>query len=119
MRRRLHLWSFLFVGAGVAFTLADWNRTTAWWLLVGGLVFAVAALLIERRERRHGHSRAGHTTAGAILTVGDPLMRRLLWVWAVVLVGAGAGFAFTGWNRELAPALLLTGILYAVLLIKR
>ena len=46
-------------------------------------------------------------------------MRRFLWVWAVVLVGAGAVFAFTGWNREFAPVLLLVGILYAALLIKR
>ena len=46
-------------------------------------------------------------------------MRRLFWIWAVVLVGAGAAFAFTGWHREFAPVLLLAGILYAVLLLRR
>ena len=46
-------------------------------------------------------------------------MRRLYWIWAVVLVGASAALAFTGWYRELAPALLLAGVLYTVLLIRR
>ena len=46
-------------------------------------------------------------------------MRRLLWPWAVIFVGAGAFFAFTGWHREIAPALLLVGLMYAVLLLRR
>ena len=52
LRRRLRLWAVLFVGMGVAFTLADGNRATAIWLLVSGLVFAVVALLADRSDRR-------------------------------------------------------------------
>ena len=52
MRDRLRLWAALFVSVGVAYTLPDGNRATAIWLLVSGLVFAVAALLLEWRERR-------------------------------------------------------------------
>jgi hypothetical protein len=46
-------------------------------------------------------------------------MQRLLWAWAVAFVGTGALFAFSGWNREFAPGLLLIGLLYAVLLLRR
>ena len=53
------------------------------------------------------------------MSVAGPSMRRLLWLGAVVFVGAGALFVFTGWHRDVAPAFLLVGILYAILLFKR
>ena len=52
MRHRLRLWAVLFVGMGVVFTIMDGNQTTAIWLLLSGLVFAVAALLADRRGQR-------------------------------------------------------------------
>ena len=42
---------------------------------------------------------------------------RLVWVAAVLFVGAGALMAFTGWNRGAAPGLLLAGILFAAVLL--
>ena len=50
-RHRLRIQAALCVGAGVLFILADWNRTVATWLLIGGLVLAVAVLIIDRREQ--------------------------------------------------------------------
>jgi hypothetical protein len=41
-------------------------------------------------------------------------MRWVVLLAAAVLVSVGAAFAFTGWNREAAPGLLLAGILCAV-----
>ena len=45
------------------------------------------------------------------------LMRWAVLLAAVALVGAGAAFAFTGWNRDAAPGLLLAGIMCAVALL--
>jgi hypothetical protein len=52
MRRRLGIWAALFVGVGAVYALAGWNRDTALWLLITGLVFAVAVLLTDRHSRR-------------------------------------------------------------------
>ena len=40
-------------------------------------------------------------------------MARWLRFWATVFVGVGAIYAFTGRNREAAPALLILGLLLA------
>ena len=42
-------------------------------------------------------------------------MRRVALLAAVVLVGVGAAFAFTGWNRSAATGLLLAGILCGIM----
>jgi hypothetical protein len=44
-------------------------------------------------------------------------MRRRLRTWAATLVGVGAIYAFTGWQREAAPWLLIIGLALAVLLL--
>jgi drug/metabolite transporter (DMT)-like permease len=41
-------------------------------------------------------------------------MRRRLRLWAAVFVVFGAVYAFTGWDREAAPWLLVIGIVLAV-----
>ena len=41
-------------------------------------------------------------------------MRRVALLAAGVLVGVGAAFAYTGWNRKAAPGLLLAGILCSI-----
>ena len=51
LRHRLRIQAALSVGAGVLFILADWNRAVAIWLLVSGLVLAVAVLIMDRREQ--------------------------------------------------------------------
>ena len=44
-RRWLTLWAVGLVGTGTVFALAGWDRTTTIWLLVVGLIFAIALLL--------------------------------------------------------------------------
>ena len=44
-------------------------------------------------------------------------MRRVALLAAVVLVGVGVAFAYTGSNREAAPGLLLAGILCGVVVL--
>ena len=46
--------------------------------------------------------------------LGGPPVHRSLWGWAATFVGLGAIYAFTGWNREQAPALLIIGLVLAV-----
>jgi hypothetical protein len=52
MRRRLRIWAALFVGVGAVYALAGWSWDTALWLLITGLIFAVALLLMDRPWRR-------------------------------------------------------------------
>jgi hypothetical protein len=41
-------------------------------------------------------------------------MRRRLRLWAALFVGVGAIYAFAGWNRDTATALLIGGLMFAV-----
>ena len=46
-------------------------------------------------------------------------MHRTLRLWAATFVTMGASYAFTGWNREQAPVLLIIGLLLAVVILVR
>ena len=50
--QRLQLWAALFVGTGVVIAVVGGNRATAIWFLISGLLFALAALVMDRRGRR-------------------------------------------------------------------
>ena len=52
--------------------------------------------------------------AAVARSLGGPSVHRTLRVWAAAFVTLGAAYAFTGWNREQAPVLLIIGLVLAV-----
>jgi hypothetical protein len=93
MGRRLRLWAVLFVGMGVGFTLAGGNQATAMWLLVSGLVFAVASLVLDRTGASDIDDGPRDRRAAAV-AVPELAGMRLPPAWLLMLVIVLLGLAF-------------------------